>query len=198
MVVIFLADTSDDIADVSAQLGMPCGQLITPLTRRARVPAVPFAIDNGAFAGFDAKGFLSLLAREKAHREECLFVACPDVVGSARRTLEVWRSWEGKLVGWKRALVLQDGIEDLTIPWSEIDAVFVGGSTAFKTSEAARHCALAAKALGKWVHVGRVNTAIRMDAWRELADSADGTGVSRYSHMRTDMAAGLALLKGML
>lgn len=193
--MIFLLDSSHDIDAASKELGMECGQLITPLSGFVNRGG-KFAIDNGAFSGFDADKFRRKLAREKPNRERCLFVACPDVVGSARRTLEVWRRWEAELVGWKRALVLQDGIEDLEIPWDDIDAVFVGGSTAFKTSDAALGCAAAAKILDKWVHVGRVNTPHRMDRWLEKADSADGMGVSLYSHMRKNIAAGLDLLKG--
>jgi hypothetical protein len=37
--------------------------------------------------------------------------------------------------------------------------------------------------LGKWVHVGRVNTAARVQAWLGLADSCDGSGVARFDHM---------------
>lgn len=193
--MIFLLDTSSDFNAAQSEVGLPCGELITPITRRTpRGGSIPFAIDNGAFAGFDPKGFRSLLARERPRRERCLFVAAPDVVGSARRTLEVWRQWEGELVGWKRALVLQDGIEDLEIPWPDLDAVFVGGSTRFKTSDAALACAHAAKALSKWVHVGRVNTPERMERWQDVADSADGTGVSRYTHMRMALTTASPLL----
>ena len=37
--------------------------------------------------------------------------------------------------------------------------------------------------LGKWVHVGRVNTAPRVKNWLGLADSIDGSGISKYDHM---------------
>ena len=40
-----------------------------------------------------------------------------------------------------------------------------------------------AKMLGKWVHVGRVNTAERVKNWIGLADSIDGSGISQYDHM---------------
>lgn len=43
----------------------------------------------------------------------------------------------------------------------------------------------AAKAIGKWVHVGRVNTPERWLYFDKLgADSVDGTGIAQYSHMR--------------
>jgi hypothetical protein len=42
-----------------------------------------------------------------------------------------------------------------------------------------------AQALGKWCHVGRVNTPGRFEHFEALgADSIDGTGLSRYSWMR--------------
>jgi hypothetical protein len=37
--------------------------------------------------------------------------------------------------------------------------------------------------LDKWVHVGRVNTAQRVSQWIGLADSIDGSGISKYDHM---------------
>jgi hypothetical protein len=148
-----------------------------------------WAIDNGAFAGFDQAAFLALLAREEHHRENCLFVAVPDVVGSARRTLEVFERWKPRLNGWLLALVCQDGQEHLPIPWDDITAVFIGGSTAFKVGEHATHIIRAAQALGKWVHVGRVNHPERFEHFEKLGvDSIDGTGIARYTHMRKAIA----------
>ncbi len=89
--------------------------------------------------------------------------------------------------------LLQDGIGELAIPWDELDAVFIGGTDAFKISAEARAAAVAARMLGKWVHVGRVNTAERALYWRNLADSIDGSGISRYDHM---LASVLAALRG--
>lgn len=91
------------------------------------------------------------------------------------------------------ALVLQDGIEHEEIPWSDLAAVFVGGSDQFKFSRDARGVAREAKRRGKLVHVGRVNTAKRMRGWKDLADSIDGSGMSRYDHM---LAAVLSEIRG--
>jgi hypothetical protein len=38
-------------------------------------------------------------------------------------------------------------------------------------------------------HVGRVNTAKRVRNWVGLADSIDGSGISRYDHMLEDCLA---------
>lgn len=166
--MIALLDNGQDLENCAAEMGGEVGQLLTPLTRyRLRNPEAPWAIDNGAFAAFDAEGFMALLAREEHHRERCLFVTAPDVVSSARRTLEVFEHWKGKLAGWPIALACQDGQEHLPIPWKEIAAVFIGGSTSWKCSQHAAHIIKAAKALGKWAHVGRVNDPVRWKHFEE-------------------------------
>lgn len=184
--MIALLDNGQDLDECAAEIGCDVGQLLTPLTRyKLRDPSRPWAIDNGAFANLDIPAFLALLKREEHHRDNCLFVTVPDIVSSARRTLEVFDHWKGKLAGWKLALACQDGQEHLPIPWGEIAAVFIGGSTNWKGSDQAAHIIKAAKAMGKWAHVGRVNHAMRFDHFEKLgADSIDGTGIARYSHMR--------------
>jgi len=188
--MIALLDNGQDLDDCEREIGVAVGQLLTPLTRyRLRDPNRPWAIDNGGFKEVDIEGLQSLLKREEQHRDKCLFVAVPDIVCSARRTLEVFDRWKGRLAGWKLALVCQDGQEDLPIPWDEIDAVFIGGSTKWKLSPEAGHIIRAAKVLEKWSHVGRVNDPARFAHFEALgADSCDGTGIGRYSHMRTAVA----------
>lgn len=188
--MIALLDNGQDLDQCAAELGVPAGQLLTPLTRyHLRDDGKPWAVDNGGFREVDGPGLLSLLKREEHRREKCLFVAVPDIVGSARRTLEVFDRWKVRLIGWKLALVCQDGQEDLPIPWDEIDAVFIGGSTKWKLSEHVAHIIRAAKVLDKWAHVGRVNDPARFQHFEELgADSCDGTGIGRYSHMREAVA----------
>lgn len=171
---------SNRLDDAEEALGMECWQLLTPLTRyRPARPDRPYAIDNGAFSRFNAEGFRSLLQRERPRRELCKFVAAPDVVGCARRTLEVFTHWRREIKPFPVALVAQDGLEDLTIPWSEIDAVFIGGSTEWKMSGHVAHIIKAAQIMGKWVHVGRVNCPARWEHFDKLgADSCDGSGLA--------------------
>jgi hypothetical protein len=115
----------------------------------------------------------------------CRFVACPDVVKNARRTLECFRHWQPRLAKWPVAFVCQDGQEHLDIPWDNCAAVFIGGSTDWKMSEHAAAIVKASKVIGKWCHVGRINTPGRLDYFTDLgADSCDGTGLVQYSHMR--------------
>jgi hypothetical protein len=126
--------------------------------------------------------FEKILNDARTHVPKPLFVALPDVVANARRTLELYDHFKNLITG-PRALVLQDGIENLEIPWAKLEAIFVGGSDAFKESSEAIACCKAAKILNKWVHVGRVNTPRRVEAFAGLADSIDGSGISRYDHM---------------
>lgn len=176
------------------------GQLLTPLTRYSDA-GCPYGIDNGAFKRFCRDDFLSLLERQKEARERCLFVAAPDVPFSARRTLELFDFWFPKLFGWPIALVAQDGQENLPIPWNQIQTIFIGGTDNFKLSSCAKEIIKCAKAMDIAVHVGRVNTPERFQwvDWLE-GDSIDGTGISRYTHMRRNLTQGTPLLdsKGLI
>lgn len=189
--MIVLLDTGQDLATCEAEIGCEVGQLLTPLTRyRLREPARQWAIDNGAYSRFEEKAFLSLLQREEHHKANCLFVTAPDVVGAAQRTLEVFEKWKGRLAAWPIAFACQDGQEYLPIPWDDIAAVFIGGSTNWKLSEHAAAIIKTAKThFGKWVHIGRVNDASRFEYFDQLgADSIDGSGIARYTHMREAIA----------
>ena len=184
--MIALLDTTQNLVQCAEEIGAPVEQLFTPLTRyRPQMPEHRFAIDNGAFSRFEPDNFLSLLERERPRRDLCRFVCAPDVVGSARRTMECFGFWKERLAGWPIAFVCQYGQENFDIPWSEIAAIFIGGSTEWKLGKAAAHCVKAANIIGKWCHAGRVNTPGRFEYFKELgADSIDGTGLSRYTWMR--------------
>jgi len=193
--MIIMLDTPADIDECSTEMGYPTEQLFTPLTRyRNRHTERKFAIDNGSFSRFNRQAFEALLKRESSKKDLCRFVAVPDVVGSARRTLEVFDYWYPLLGGWNLALVAQDGQEDLPIPWEYLAAIFIGGSTRFKESDAVKQIIKAAKAMDKWVHVGRVNTPGRLEGFIEIgADSVDGSGLARYTHMREAIGSSPAL-----
>ena len=86
MIMLALLDNNQDLDECADELGCGVGQLLTPLTRYTlRHPDKPWAIDNGAYANFDADAFRALLDRENHHRQNCLFVTAPDVVGSGLR-----------------------------------------------------------------------------------------------------------------
>lgn len=188
--VIVLLDTTRKQFLLAAEelKGHVLGQLITPLTGFSDYGFPQYAIDNGAYSKWDERRFLGILDRQKPERSRCLFVSVPDVVGSARRTREVFDHWRDRLAGWPLAYVAQDGSGDIDVPWEWIRAVFIGGTDKFKTSPEAVAVIKAAQLLGKWVHVGRVNTSGRFDDCLKLGvDSVDGSGISRYSHMRERM-----------
>lgn len=184
--MIVMLDTSQSLDSCEGEVGCKVEQLFTPLTRYLpQRPDCKFGIDNGAFSRFDAASFLSLLKRESPRKGLCRFVAVPDVVGDARRTLECFEFWAPHLQDWPLAFVCQDGQEHLPIPWDRIAAVFIGGSTDWKMGKCAAACVKASKVIGKWCHVGRVNTPGRFEYFEGLGtDSIDGTGLSRYSWMR--------------
>lgn len=184
--MIAMLDTSEDLDVCEAEIGCPVEQLLTPLTRfTLQREGGQFGVDNGCFKRFDEDAFMALLNREKPRRHLCRFVCCPDVVGDARRTLEIFEHWKHNLAGWPIALVAQDGLENLTIPWEQIKAVFIGGSTKWKDGQHAAAIVRAGVILGKWIHVGRINTPGRFEHFEALgAHSMDGSGLARFSHMR--------------
>lgn len=161
------------------------GQLLTPLTGYSDWGGGAYAIDNGAFSGFPTEKFHRLLKRQDSRKAECLFVTCPDIVGAGQRSIELFKRRSRWIPdGWKVAMVAQDGMEDLEIPWDEMDAIFIGGRDPWKDSREAADIVKTAKTLGLWVHVGRINTPKRFDHFSELeADSCDGSGVAMYDHM---------------
>jgi len=186
-----LLDTScaDLLNRRAAYPDLICGQLLTPLTQYSRWDGV-WACDNGAFSRFDANAFLRLLRRNQDWRDACIFVAAPDVVGSARRTLEVFERWYPMLTPWPVALVAQDGIEDLRIPWELLAAIFIGGSTEWKMSRAAADVVKAARLMDVHIHVGRINTPRRWKHFCDLgADTCDGSGVARFDWMLAKIAS---------
>lgn len=178
------------IAEYTARYGYEFGQLRTPLTQYKIAPGVPWALDNGCFSVFHRDRWERMLDQA----DECrpLFVTLPDIVCDAQRTAELFDAFHRRTQELPRALVLQNGIERVRIPWSELAAVFIGGDDPFKISPEAMAAARTAKMLGKWVHVGRVNTAARVRNWIGLADSIDGSGISRFDHILEDCLAAIA------
>jgi hypothetical protein len=113
----------------------------------------------------------------------CLFAVAPDGPGDAAATLRRGRT--SGMLGWIRwlgfpvALVAQNGLEDLTVPWDDFDVLFIGGDTAWKLGRHARTLTAEAKRRRKWVHMGRVNSLERLRyAEATGCDSADGTFIA--------------------
>ncbi len=116
----------------------------------------------------------------------CFWIVAPDVVGDAEATLDLWNEWRYTVLcvawrGWRDvAFVAQDGMKCSWVPWEKIGCLFLGGTDAYKESEAAYQLLKAAKGHNKWVHVGRVNSERRLRLFDDVVDSIDGTQFSMF------------------
>jgi hypothetical protein len=168
------------------------GAVMTP-AQGNRLPAGSvFMIDNGCGPGKDGnagggyrgdRAYLEMLSHLSAQsRRRCLFATAPDVLCDAPATLARLERWYPPMRAWfglPVAFVAQDGLERLDVPWRSFDALFLGGSTAWKLGAAARRLTAQAKAHGKHVHMGRVNSLRRLQYADAIGcDSADGTYVA--------------------
>jgi hypothetical protein len=165
------------------------GWLLTPTNGNSTTAVLAanclWAADNDCFAGLDERRFLKMLRRisHATSLERFKFVSVPDVVGDARATLASFEVWAPRVreFGLPLAYVAQDGQEALPVPWSEFEALFVGGTTTWKMGPHAARLIVEAQRHGKWVHVGRVNTSIRARYMGSLdVDSIDGSCFSRW------------------
>lgn len=166
------------------------GRLLTPANRnsieRLVQSGLAWAADNAAFSNFNEDRYRRMLDRIEG-KPGCLFVVAPDVVADSAATVKLFRVWHPVLAGKHLpvAFVAQDGQQTRWVPWSDIDSLFIGGTTAWKLGEAAMALAKEAKARKKWLHMGRVNSRerIRLAAsWG--CDSVDGSGFSRWPDQR--------------
>ena len=149
--------------------------------RVLRYPA--WAADNACYANrFDEDKWIDWLY--KLPNDGCLFAVAPDVYPDAEASLERGRPFFGIIreMGKPVAVVAQDGAENIDYPWDEFDCLFIGGKRTedprqeWKISEAAEGLAHRARNLGKWVHMGRVNSWKRVERAREMGClSVDGT-----------------------
>jgi hypothetical protein len=162
------------------------GRLLSPRqdSRAAATAAagIPWAADNDAFSRWDAGRFTAMLGRITG-LAGCRFVAAPDVVADAPRTAQLFDSWLAALraTGQPPAFVIQDGQLGANVPWDEIGALFVGGTTEYKLSADAERLGREARRRGLWLHIGRVNSRRRFDYARAVgAHSVDGSGFSMF------------------
>ncbi|MCD0168065.1 hypothetical protein [Deinococcus sp. 23YEL01] len=132
-----------------------------------------WGMDNGAYSGkFDPVVLLNAMDKYRAHRGTCKFVVSPDVLGDGRATEAMHRVW-GPVIrraGYPVAFVLHRGTTRLP----DCDALFVPAMN-LDDPHVPRIVEEARRA-GKWVHVGRVNSAQRTASMHRLgANSVDGT-----------------------
>jgi len=189
IVILLLALTHDQLAEVY-EPGL--GRLVGPRSR-AKVPETAqagweWAADNDAFSSWSPVRFTAMLA-VLAGAPGCRFVTAPDVVGDHAATLRQFSEWAPAIRahGLPVAFVAQDGVTPAAVPWGEIDALFIGGSTPFKLGPEAATVAREAHRRGLWLHMGRVNSLRRMLYARSLeCHSVDGTSFARWNHAHLD------------
>jgi hypothetical protein len=158
------------------------GCMTTP-AQGNRVPdGALYACDNGKFGkgwpGADAWFAWLAATVQRYGADRCLWAVAPDVPFDAAGTLAESLPWLAKIraLGIPAAFAAQDGCDLLGLPWDDFDVLFIAGSTEWKTGPVAEHLAREAKARGRAVHMGRVNShqRLRTAEWFGC-DSADGT-----------------------
>lgn len=190
MSVIYLSGVRNQITDeLAIYYGreLPLGLLVQPLTRQYLKNASMYSwvgIDNGCFSEVGRRRFLldrylDMIREALACcHDEVSFATAPDVVSDWPETLRRSRPVLPKIrdTGCPAAIVLQDGATPESVPWNEIDCVFIGGSTEWKLGPQCREICDEANRLRLWVHMGRVNSLTRMlIAVAFGCDSVDGT-----------------------
>jgi hypothetical protein len=163
-------------------IDVPHGYLITPYGggKHALESNNRFGVDNDSYTGkFDRDKFLRLLDKIAPHKDRCLFINPPDVVGNAIQTTNLYHEWYTEIKGRELPIsyILQDGC--VGIPDLKPNALFVGGSTEFKLSQWVLKLLQVVKS-DYWIHIGRVNTLRRLLHFRYVADSFDGTQAYRF------------------
>jgi len=160
------------------------GKLKTPQDGNSLPNNGIWAADNAAYSNWDETKFKQLLNKIYAHHNKPVFVACPDVVGNAKKTLCCFEEWEPYIheLRLNVALVLQNGQEGIGIPWHLIEAIFIGGDDEFKLGGWVKYIVPVAKERGKWVHMGRVNSLCRVKYAYDIGcNSIDGSQFSMFS-----------------
>lgn len=139
-----------------------------------------WGLDSGAFTGkFVESRWLTYVSRMQEYASTCLFVVVPDVWADAEQSLRLFETYAPQLTGsgLPLAYAVQDGAEHLPLP--PCDAIFIGGTNEWRSSQAVPQLIDAAKARGIGVHLGRVNSRQRViDAHGMGIDSVDGTYVA--------------------
>lgn len=141
------------------------------------------AADNCAYSDWSEGRFRNMLLTYSTSAPQLKWVVCPDKVGDWRATLGRFQEWGPRIrgLGFPLALALQDGQSAGEVPWNDLAAVFLGGTTDFKMSDEALTLCWIAKDRGKMVHIGRVNSITRLERFAKVADSFDGLSYSFYS-----------------
>lgn len=178
-VLIYLSGHIDRaLVGIRADLGVMAS---THGTRAVDLTTTPWALDNGCFRRpetFNCATYVGWLKTNWPARRTCLFATAPDVVGDAAATLRLALPVLKRIraEGFPAAFVAQDGLEAGGVPWHAFDVLFIGGSTGWKLSHHAKLLTREARDRGKAVHMGRVNSLLRIrTAAMWGCTSCDGT-----------------------
>jgi|SRR5215475_4838518 len=156
------------------------GCITSPMQGNLIPAKAVWCADNGRFGrGWPGRDrYLRWLDTLEPAADRCQFVVLPDVPFDMPRSLELSMSYLPDLARtpFPIALALQNGAEDMELPWGEIQAVFIAGDDQWKLGHAAVTLIHEALTKNLWTHLARVNSARR---WRFAcgvgADSSDGT-----------------------
>lgn len=178
--LLYYANPSSSTPQIAAAMnaGM-LGCIVTPKAQSPTPDRAVIAADNGVYgAGWPGEdawwAWLQTLPTDR-----CAFAVAPDVVGDAAATAARSAPWLPRIrggLGVPAAFVAQDGLTPKTTRWDDFDVLFLGGTTAFKLGAVARQLVVEARARGKPVHMGRVNSHRRLRYAHGIGcASADGT-----------------------
>lgn len=138
-----------------------------------------FSVDAARVGIFDYERWLCWLNVRLGYAgDRCLFVVVPDVPFDGQGTIARFREYKERVAALRKpvAFVLQDGMGVEDVPWADADAIFIGGSTTWKTGHESGAIVTEAKRRDRWVHMGRVNSLRRLQVAVSMGcDSADGT-----------------------
>lgn len=179
--MIYFVNPSTQVIRDAIRERRDLGIIATPLSTRDSqwIDDCAWVADNGCFTkSFDEDRWWQWLNNYRHMAQRCRFATAPDVVGDHEATLERSLPWLPKIrdLGYPAAFVAQDGSSSATVPWDDLDALFLGGTTEFKLSDTAREIVEEAVVRGKFAHMGRVNSRKRLrlaHAWG--CHSVDGT-----------------------
>jgi len=168
------------------------GHLFSPDAQRGPWPWFPYALDNGAFAAWNAKqntwdetrwsvdAWRRMLFWAQSKNQKPLWAIVPDVPGNAEETFERWHKFKDD-VPFDKALAVQDGMTVEQVKAINPDVVCVGGSTEWKWTTVEQWAANF-----KRVHMLRCNAPAKLNYLKELGvESCDGTGWNRGDKTQT-------------
>jgi hypothetical protein len=148
-------------------------------------------IDNGMFEEAGQNNFtwdkyekmvkVALAQEKRGYLDKLNFFTVPDQPFDWKTTLRKFEAFAGDVkrlrgYGAPVAICIQNGATPATVPWDDIDVIFIGGNNKFKTGPEAKAIVNEGRLKGKTVHMGRVNTPGRFNTASDWGvETADGT-----------------------